>query len=385
MFKVAIGHSEDPDNEDAANDIIQQCRSVLGETKPQAGILYSSIDYDYSLVLKTIQTAFPEIQLIGCTSSAELSSQLGYVEGSLLLAVFASDTISMATGVVRDLSKNLSANVAKCVQEVKPKLKSEPVMCLKLSDIFTIGTVEVVKELKNVLGKDFPILGGGASDPWKFTQTREFYGDEILEDAAVLLFFAGPLEYSFSIGSGWQPFTNKKIVIQHEKNVVYKIGDETALDFYKHYLGGPPTLAYPLAVYEKSRDRFYLRVPLQTNEKDGSVVLGGDLPDEAETCICQAELPDLIEATRKGMQQAVGQLKGSPPACALVFTCACRKRVLGTHASEEAQALKEEMIPNTPLIGFYAYGQVSPFAQNLPAFVHNNSIAILLLREKNAT
>lgn len=383
MFKIAIGHTEDPDNEDAASDIIQQCRNSLGEAKPQAGILFSSIDYDYPVILKAIRQEFPGIQLIGCTSSAELSSKLGFVEGSILLAVFASDTISMAAAVIRNISQDLAGNVDKTIAEVKQKLNGEPALCLSVSDIFTIGTVELVKALKNSLGKDFPILGGGASDPWKFDQTREFYNEEILHDAAVLLFFAGPIEYSLSVGSGWQPCTNKKLVIKHDKNIVYKIGEETALDFYKHYLGVPPTLAYPLAVYEKSRDRFYLRVPLQTNEKEGSLVMGGDMPDESETCICKADLPDLIQAARKVMQEAALRLKETDAAAALVFTCACRKRVLGTHASEEYQALKNEIDPSIPLFGFYAYGQISPFAPKLSAFVHNNSIAIVFLREKH--
>jgi hypothetical protein len=379
MFKVAVGHSEDPYTEDATDEVITQCRENLNGLKPNACMVFSAIDYDYSIVLKKVQEAFPGVQLVGCSSSGELSSKLGYTEGSLLLIAFASDVISMAASVARDISKNKSESVNKALREIKQKLKGKPSLCFIFPDIFTIGAVSLVEELKQKLGQNFPILGGGASDPWQFDQTHEFYNQEILQDAAPMLFFSGPLEYVFNVGSGWEPFTTQKPIVKADKNIIFKIGDNTALDFYKHYLGGSPTLAHPLAVFEKDEKRFYLRVVFGINEETGSVVVGGDLPKCAKTSICQADPQNLINETQILIQQTIKQLGGKKPACAMIISCSCRQKILGTKTKDEFQILKNEIPDNVPVFGFYAYGQISPFSKDQSPFVHNESLITLFL------
>lgn len=382
MFKIAIGHSEDPYTEDATNEVIENCRKTLGDQIPQACIVFSAIDYDFSVVLKKIREAFPGTQLAGCSSSGELSSQLGYAEGSLLLIAFYSDTISMATAVARNISKDVSTSVDSALAEIKTKLKGEPVICFTFPDIFTVGTVRLVEELQKRLGPTFPIFGGGASDPWKFDKTHEFYNEEILQDSAPLLFFAGPIECVFNIGSGWEPFTVQRPISDSDKNTIFKIGEDSALDFYKHYLGTAPTLAHPLAVFEEGQKRFYLRVALQTDEEKGSVLFGGDLPKQATTSICQADPQNLIKETKNLIHEATQQLHNKKPDCALIISCSCRQKILGTKTREEYHVLHDEIPEGTPTFGFYAYGQVSPFNKDAPAFVHNESIVTLFLNEK---
>lgn len=382
MFKIAVGHSEDPFTEDATNEVISECRKSLGDVIPQACIIFSAIDYEYPIILKKIREEFPNIQLVGCSSSGELSSQLGYAEASLLMIAFASDTISMAATVARDISKDISASVDTALTEAKSKLNGDPNICFTFPDIFTAGTVKLVQELQKRLGITFPIFGGGASDPWKFDKTREFYNEEILQDAAPMLFFSGPIEFVFNIGSGWEPFTTQKPIMESDKNTIYKIGDNSALDFYKHYLGGPPTLAHPLAVYEEGQNRYYLRVALQSDEEKGSILLGGDIPKAATTSICQADPQSLIKETQSLIQQTTQQLENTKPSCALIISCSCRQKILGTKTKEEYRILHEEVPSDVPMFGFYAYGQVSPFNKDAPAFVHNESIVTLFLKER---
>lgn len=382
MFKVAIGHSEDPFTEDATLEVINECKQYLDGQKPSACIIFSAIDYEYPVILQKIKEEFPGIQIVGCSSSGELSSKLGYSEGSLLLITFASDTITSAISVARNISKDVSASVDDALAEARSKLKGEPTMCFTFPDIFTIGTVRLIEELQKRLGVNFPIFGGGASDPWKFDKTCEFYNDEILQDAAPMLFFSGPLEIVFNIGSGWEPFTTQRPIVESSKNTIFKIGEDSALDFYKHYLGAPPTLAHPLAVYEEGQKRYFLRVALKTDEENGSILFGGDLPKCATTSICQADPQSLIKETERLMKETTKQLGQEKPSCAFVISCSCRQKILGTKTREEYRVLQEEVSSDIPMFGFYAYGQVSPFIKNEPAFVHNESIVTLFLQER---
>jgi len=70
-------------------------------------------------------------------------------------------------------------------------------------DIFSIGTLKIMTEISDVLGKKVPILGEGSSDFWDWPTNRQFYQTEVLQDSTPVLMFSGPLIYNVNMGSGW--------------------------------------------------------------------------------------------------------------------------------------------------------------------------------------
>ena len=78
MFRVVVGHSDDPDSENAIAEVLQECSRSLAGSLPQAGILFTAIDFDHVLILQRIQDAFPGIELIGGTANGEISSILEF-------------------------------------------------------------------------------------------------------------------------------------------------------------------------------------------------------------------------------------------------------------------------------------------------------------------
>jgi hypothetical protein len=89
MFTAVVGHSEDLDTLAAANEILAQCRSKLKGTVPRAGLLFAAIDFDHQVLLDEINRHYPGIQLIGCSTDGEISSDLGFREDSVTLILFA--------------------------------------------------------------------------------------------------------------------------------------------------------------------------------------------------------------------------------------------------------------------------------------------------------
>ena len=103
MFTMAVGHSDDIDGDDAAQAILEQCRAALHGATPAAGILFAAYDAEVAPVLRAVHRAFPGIELIGSTSSGEMSSVLGYREDSIMLAVFATDDVDITAGIAMDV------------------------------------------------------------------------------------------------------------------------------------------------------------------------------------------------------------------------------------------------------------------------------------------
>src|SRR6187549_2180885 len=107
MFTAVVGHSEDMDGAAAAAEVLTQCRQRLNGTIPTAGLLFAAIDYYHHLLLDEINRQLPDLELIGCTTDGEISSDLGFREDSVTLILFASDTVDITAGIGRGLSTDV--------------------------------------------------------------------------------------------------------------------------------------------------------------------------------------------------------------------------------------------------------------------------------------
>jgi hypothetical protein len=104
MFKAVVGHSNDPDSLSAVEEVVQQCINSLAGDIPQAGILFSAIDFEHSLILQKIHQAFSGIELIGGTTDGEISSVLEFQQDSITLMLFCSDEVEIHAGVGKQIS-----------------------------------------------------------------------------------------------------------------------------------------------------------------------------------------------------------------------------------------------------------------------------------------
>ncbi len=167
MLIVAVGHSEDIDAKDAAQQLINQCSTGLNGHSPQAGILFCAVDFDYETILAEINKAFPGIELIGCTTDGEISSAQGFLEDSITLTLFYSDTIEIKAGCGKNLSANIKVAVADAIKMAQQKLSKEARFCMITPESLTANGVAVLEAVKQQTGINFPVFGGLAGDQWQ--------------------------------------------------------------------------------------------------------------------------------------------------------------------------------------------------------------------------
>ena len=58
MLKTVLGHSDDPDSQDAIEEVLEQCTRELAGMLPKAGLLFAAIDFDHALILQKINQVF---------------------------------------------------------------------------------------------------------------------------------------------------------------------------------------------------------------------------------------------------------------------------------------------------------------------------------------
>ncbi|ACC82218.1 FIST signal transduction protein [Nostoc punctiforme] len=380
MFKTAVGHSNDPDSLSAIEEVLQQCVSSLGGDIPKAGILFSAIDFEHALILQQIHQFFPGIELIGGTTDGEISSVLEFQQDSITLMLFCSDEVEINAGVGRKVSVDPIAVTKQAVEQAKAKTTETPRLCLTHPESLTISGVSILHGLKLALGQNVPIFGGLAGDQSRYQNTYQFFQTEVLSDSVPILLFSGTILFSHGVASGWHPIGQISQVTKVDKNILYEIDGKPALDFYHHYLGLlPPSMEYPLAVFDQNRDNFYIRAPIAYNQDSGSITFFADIPDRAVIQIAEACYEDILAASKASFMNALNNYPGAEPSAVLFFSCVARRQILGTRAKEEYQNTKLCLTYHLPGCGFYSYGEIAPIDGMSQTQFHNETFVTLIL------
>jgi len=388
MFISAVGHSEDPDAQGALDEIREQCDKALAGYKPKAGILYAAIDFDHEELLTSIDEFWPGLELIGCSTDGEVSSELGFSEDSIVLLLFASDTIDITAGIGEGLKDDTKMACREAVEMASAKSEKDSALCITLPDVLSSSGQVVVDCLVAELGKSIPLIGGAAGDQWQLQKTFQFYGKRVLSDAVPVLMFSGPVEFSFSLGLGSKLLGNKATITKSEGSILREVDNKPAADYYKSIIGENSRIGFefPLAVLSDHGGIDYLRTPAgEFDPETGAIAMFGDIKEGSKICPSMMSRDSLLASSAQAGKTVVSEYpSGQHPSVALVFSCAGRKMLLGTRTQEEQSGLAGALDSTIPCAGFYTYGEICP---SIPiedgAKLHNHSLVIALLGERN--
>lgn len=385
MLKVVVGHSEDPEAQYAVEDVLDHCRKDLDGHQPQAGILFAAIDFDHALILHEISREFPGIDLIGCTTDGEISSILGFQQDSLTLMLFSSDTVKISAGVGHGAKENPTAAASQAVQQAAGSDTSAKV-CITIPasyipDGSTTSGGELLKGLELALGSHVPIVGGTAGDQYRFKSTVQFFRTEVLTNSIPILLFSGDIQVSYGTACGWTPIGQKGTVTRSEGTALYEIDGKPALEFYQRYLGDrPPTAETPLAVYDGQSELYYMRVPNTYDADSGQINFLGDIPQQSTIQLTDINRDEVVAAAEQSFTTALARYPGpAAPEAVLLFSCCCRRWLLGTRAKEEYQLVRNALPSSVPICGFYTYGEFAPLEPEGVTHYHQETFVTLLL------
>lgn len=335
--------------------------------------------------LRDLVQAFPQAQILGCSSAGEIFGDRLY-DGSCSAAVVKFDETELKSAATRlPDSKHSYAAGRQLAQTLNaPSLRS----IFVLSDGLHVNGSKLVAGLNSVLPSSVIVTGGLAGDGDRFLETWVIHEGMPAPDHVVALGLYGErIRVGHGSRGGWDRFGPQRRVTRSEGNVLFELDGRPALALYKTYLGeraaGLPAtgLLFPLAVTtEASSSKELVRTVLAVDETKQSLTFAGDIPQGSLAQLMFANFDRLVTAAQDAARITQGALLESGPGLGIAISCVGRRLVLGEMAEEEIEAALGGLRPGTELVGFYSYGEISPFTTG-SCDLHNQTMTLTTFHE----
>jgi hypothetical protein len=164
---------------------------------------------------------------------------------------------------------------------------------------------------------------------------------------------------------------------------LYELDGEPALDIYRRYLGRyadqlPASgLLFPFSVLTAElQEAGLVRSLVDIDESARSLILGGPVAVGDHLRLMHASADNLARGAGVAARNACAP--GRPPGAALLVSCTDRKLVLGDRVDDEVDAVRSAL-GDTPLIGFYANGEIGRPLGAARSRLNNQTMAVACL------
>jgi hypothetical protein len=343
-----------------------------------AGAILSRSD-----LFQQIRAAYPNAQMFGCSTAGEILGT-GVFDESLVVTA-----ISLESTRVQGASCKVASSADSRVvgQKLAQSIAQDGLAhVLVLSDGLGVNGSELVLGLAESLPPHIAVTGGLSADGARFQETWVLSNAPAERNTVAILGFYGEhLKVGYGSLGGWDQFGPERLITKSKGNVLYELDGKSALELYKTYLGDQAkelpasALLFPLSIRAKTGESPLVRTILGIDEKEQSMTFAGEVPTGANARLMKANFDRLIDGAAGAAHATC--VKDSAPELALLISCVGRKLILRQRIEEEVEAVQEVLGAQTSLLGFYSYGEISPFALNSRCELHNQTMTITTFRE----
>ncbi len=384
MIESVHSVSDDLDPLAGVRSVVADCREQLGDRRAAAGLFFTScMEADYAPMLAEIVEAFPDIELIGCTSDGEITPGRGFTEDSSALILLITENIVFATAVAENISTDPEATIGGAYNQALETLDVQPSAAFLLPDGLTTMDISLDVVFQSVMGESLPIFGGLAGDGFELKKTYQFLGKRVFTDAMPILLLGGELEIAVDIARGPVPYGDFYEVNELDGNTIRFIDGVTALEFYEKFLGDflddREISFFPLAVYNDEDEHFALRDPINVDRSDGSITFLGRIKTPCRARLTQVSREETLKSAARGTERILNSFDGRKPELVLLFCCTSRRHVLGSRTDEEFTVLRQDG-RQVPYFGFYCYGEIGPFSIGESVNFHSDTCVFVAVR-----
>lgn len=321
---------------------------------------------------------------VGCSTAGEIFgteiSDHTVVFAAIQFAGTRVRTASLAIGSPRE---SRAAGQALAHKLLEPDLRS----VLVFSDGLSVNGTDLVGGINSVLPASVVVTGGLAGDGDRFQKTW------VLADGAprqgmlsAVGLYGDRVVVSHGSKGGWDIFGPERRVTRSDGNILYELDGKNALALYKNYLGERASdlpasgLLFPLSIRSGPEDQTpVVRTILEVSEANQSLTFAGDIPQGFYAQLMRANFDRLVQGASDAASQCL-QAPKDGATLAIAISCVGRRLVLGERCEEEVEATADILGASARQVGFYSYGELSPYATGR-CDLHNQTMTLTTIAE----
>ena len=342
--------------------------------------------FDDPGALADLERAYPQSHLIGCSTAGEIfGTSITDLSLAVAVARFAHTDLAAAIAPVESAADSYVAGEAIARNLLRSDLRG----VLVLSDGHYVNGSQLVRGLNAVLPDSVVVTGGLAGDGDRFERTW------VLKDGtpqsglvSAVGFYGNRVHIGHGSKGGWDIFGIERRVTRSEGHVLYELDGRPALQLYKEYLGeraaGLPATAllFPLALRADASDtKSIVRTVLDIDEANNAMIFAGDIPKGYLAQLMRANFDRLIDGASEAALMTRNGGASSAPVLSIAISCVGRRLVLGERSEEELEATLDILPEQTRQVGFYSYGEISPYATG-HCDLHNQTMTLTTITEE---
>jgi hypothetical protein len=333
-----------------------------------------------------LRARYPRSSMVGCSTAGEIVGTQVFDDSIVATAIeFESTPVRIAATEIAGSSDSRAAG-----QRLAAGLAGDGLAhVLVLSEGLHVNGSDLVAGLASGLPERVAVTGGLAGDGPRFGETLVLHGDQARMRAAVAVgFYGSNIRVGYASLGGWDPFGPERVITRASGNVLFELDGQSALALYKRYLGHHasdlPTsgLLFPLSLRNEAGTDPTVRTILSVDEAAQSMTFAGDMPVGAHARLMKANYDRLIDGAAGAARAGYESVGSLTPDVALLISCVGRKLVLKQRVEEEVEAVREVLGAETLLMGFYSYGEISPFTPGARCQLHNQTMTVTTLAER---
>ena len=399
---VVVSHELD-DVTLAAAELCDRTAQELAHAKNSFGLLICDSDAEHDELLAEIRKRL-DIPIVGFTCTAMLTGEHGLADQAACLTTVTSDDVSFSVATSEPLTpENVAAEIERTYREALRSLDGEPLAVLAFPPYILGIMLDIYpRELDRVSG-GLPVFGGLPAHDEVNGRSAVFCGNRVADDRLTILLLSGAAKPVFSVKNNLGTLVSMKRPVTHsEGNTVYRVGDQTFVQFLEGFgldvgaIADPMDkttsfTAYPLLVEMTQHENFdgvpIVRTIHSIDMSTGAGTAIGEIPQGATLSLGMLKADDIEQSANQSVADILAKMKqneadGYRYSLIIAISCVGRYFVLANRSELEAEVLRDGRPKNLSLCGFYSFGEICPTsvsAEKANNAAHNESLVIMAL------
>jgi len=362
---VKVGASTLPETAEAFDQALQ---ALQAPEPPKLVVALVAPHFELASIAEALHQAFPDTQVIGCTTAGEIANG-GALAHALVLWALGGEAIQVSTGSGQgdDLGlRKAATEAAHCLDQLEQRTNT---VLLMLSDGLCGDQMDVVRGAYDVAAIDVPLVGGCAGDYLAMRRTRQIHGRRVMSQSVVAAAISSDRPLGIGVSHGWSPASEPMLVTGSKGNILSSLEDKPALDVYLDFFN-PPEAArvdqdafadfaatHPIGI--RRRDKIEMRHITGFNRDTRELITVAEVPQGALAFLTEGNFDSVLDAAAESCRAALVALDGEPAAGLFLFDCVSRRAVFTEERVQEETDLIARSCGAIPMAGFYTYGEIA--------------------------